>query len=63
MTGSTGTFEYAVQLKIDDMELLLLLEHAYQKTNHELEQKLVVKYVRFWDREVYEMLDKRNIFM
>ena len=33
--------EYAVQLKIDDMEVLLLLEHAYQKTNHELEQKLV----------------------
>ena len=33
--------EYAVQLKVDDMELLLLLERAYQKTNRELEQKLM----------------------
>lgn len=33
--------EHAVQLKVDDKELLMLLQHAYQKLNHELEQKLV----------------------
>lgn len=33
--------EHAVQLKPDDMELLMLLQHAYQKTNQELEQKIV----------------------
>ena len=33
--------EYAVQLRVDDMELLMLLQHAYQKTNHETEQNLV----------------------
>ncbi len=33
--------EHAVQLKVDDMELLMLLQHAYQKTNRELEQRLV----------------------
>lgn len=33
--------EYAVQFKVNDMELLMLLQHAYQKTNRELEQQLV----------------------
>ena len=33
--------EHAVQLKTDDMELLMLLQHAYQKANQELEQKIV----------------------
>lgn len=33
--------EHAVQLKVDDMELLMLLQHAYQKMNRELEWKLV----------------------
>ena len=33
--------EQAVQLKVDDMELLMLLQHVYQKMNCELEQKLV----------------------
>ena len=38
---SLAHLEYAVQLKVYDMELLMLLQHAYQKTNHELEHKLV----------------------
>ena len=33
--------EHAVQLKVDDMELLMLLQHAYQNTNRELEQQIV----------------------
>ena len=35
--------EHAIQLKPDDMELLMLLQHAYQKTNRELERKLVME--------------------
>lgn len=33
--------EYAVQFKVDDMELLIMLQHAYQKTNQEFEHELV----------------------
>lgn len=33
--------EYAIQLKVDDKELLMLLQDLYQKNNQELEQNLI----------------------